>query len=369
MAINIATEFGGAEKSISDILHTIEKNYDCEIKFIVENEKMKQTLSKKGLEYKSIKLGEIRKNLLGILKIIYGVILVVFQILRYSPDIILTNTDISHIIGGLASIFTFKKFTWVLRDYNFNKLALKFLDPFVNKVIFVSNHIKEFYYNNNSDKLIVIPNGINLSDINKKYSLKFKENYSDNEEIIFGIATRFVKWKGVHNLIKSFNKVNDELNSFNAKLLIAGEAKDNSKENDYKNELKKMAKKYNLNNKVKFIGWIDDIFEFFKSCDVVVSSSTRSNGGPESFGRTIIEAWCMKKPVISTDCGGPRDLIDHYKDGIKVDEYSLDELSNAMIKLYRNKNLRDDLGENGYRKIISDYNIKRVSQLYFEALC
>lgn len=367
LVINIETQFGGAEKSITDVFKQIVRDEDFEVLFLVENTKMKQLLENSNIKYNVLELGKVNLNLSGIIKIVNGTFRCFFEILKYRPDIVVTNSHVGHVIGGISSIMAFTPFIWVLRDYHLKPIIRNTLGQFASCIICVSDHLKSFYDGN--EKYVVVPNGLDVNDLNKNYDLKFREKYGAENEVIYGIASRFVKWKGLDSLIEAFYLADKESGDFHAKLLIAGSAEKGTDEYCYLQDLKKLVKKMGLEHKVIFVGWIDDILEFFYNCDVVVSSSlTTSNGGPESFGRTIIEAWSVKKPVITTDCGGPGFIVTSGETGIKVKENSPDELSKAISTLYGSREKRVLMGIKGFDEVISNYNIEKIKNVYIDIL-
>jgi len=369
LVINYGSFFGGAEKSIIDILDSLSKKYDVEIVWLIENKNMEKKIKKRRYNYFRIDIGNIEKTLFGFLKIFYFSIKTFFKIIKIKPDIIITNTNRSHLIGSIASAMSFKKCFWILHDYYFNRIAKNILKPLAKKIICVSENLKDYYSNNkNNSKYVIIPNGLDMNIIKKKYrEIKDKQKEHVKEKFIIGFATaRFDKWKGLTYLIDSFNKFIKEYKVNNAELVIAGEPQ----KYDYKNfkEMKKNIKMKNLERHVKFVGWVKDIYDFFYRSDIVVLTSKSKNGGPESFGRTIIESWSVKTPVISTRCGGPESIIESGKNGFLVDEDDIDEMAGVLYKLYSDKSLRNKLGENGYSKIMEKYCLDKITKKYKEIL-
>ena len=360
LVINVANGFGGAEKSLTDVLEKLTDDY--EIKFVAEHEKTIELLNQKGFSYEKLKTGSLKK-LNGIFKYITALIRLLFIILDYKPDIILSNTVRSHILSAPISFITRIKSIWILRDYSFSKGVKNFFEFAPKKIICVSKDLKRYYDGN--DKYLVISNGLDMSYISDEYSLVYRNEFEiKNDEFIIGLASAFSRWKGIEYLIKAFSEVQQEVGGFKGKLLIAGQAEKGTVRYQYYLELKELVKKLSLEEKVIFIGWIDNIFEFFYNCDVIVSSSISKYGGPESFGRTIIEAWAVKKPVIVTDSGGPRDIVQDEVNGLKVKEMNHKDIEKAIFKLYKNRRICMEIGERGYTVLIKKYNLKNIAQQY-----
>jgi glycosyltransferase involved in cell wall biosynthesis len=318
-------------------------------------------LKQKGLSYEILQVGSL-KSIFGIFRYILGVIKLLIYLYNYNPDIILSNTVRSHVLASSISFFSNKKLVWILRDYQYNKNIKQILEFVPNKIICVSKDLKEFY--KGGDKYHVIPNGIEVITKRNNKFINYRKKYNiNNEELVLGLASTFSRWKGIEYLIKGFYETQNKKNNFKGKIMIAGQAKKGSKEYKYYIQLKKLVNKLDIKDKVIFVGWTDNIYDFFRSCDVVVSSSTTDFGGPESFGRTILEAWSVKRPVISTNVGGPKEIVSHKIDGIKVEQKNVESLANAILFM-QDKDNRIKLGKNGYKKLLNKYNLERISRKY-----
>lgn len=66
---------------------------------------------------------------------------------------------------------------------------------------------------------------------------------------------------------------------------------------------------------LRVLGYIsdEDRIRLFKACDVVCIPSRN-----EPFGIVTLEAWACGKPVVATDVGGPSEVIDNFRTGMKV---------------------------------------------------
>ena len=85
--------------------------------------------------------------------------------------------------------------------------------------------------------------------------------------------------------------------------LIAGDA--HPKKQDYLAELKSLLAEMGLVDDVTFLGHRGDVREIMAVSDVVCALSQQ----PESFGRTVLEAMAIRKPVLGYDCGGVGELL------------------------------------------------------------
>jgi len=78
--------------------------------------------------------------------------------------------------------------------------------------------------------------------------------------------------------------------------------------------LERQAAALGVSDRLRFAGHCDDMPAALMLADVVVSASTE----PEGFGRTVIEAQAMGRPVVATDHGGAAETVAHLVTGWRV---------------------------------------------------
>ena len=185
--------------------------------------------------------------------------------------------------------------------------------------------IKNFKFSKKKlERIIIIPRGI---DPEKFKPEKVKEksifNLSKDWELPDGIPiilfpSRIAPFKGHITLLKALSILKkDPKNKFFC--IMAGSIKQNS---NFIDELKSFIEEYKLENYVKFPGPCLNMPAAYKLCDIVVSPADK----PEGFGRIIIEAHAMNRPVIASAHGGSLELIkDNYNGFLftPTDEFDL----------------------------------------------
>ena len=137
-----------------------------------------------------------------------------------------------------------------------------------------------------------------------------------------GRLTKQKNYKYLVNEFKNFLKYSDDYN-----LMILGDGEE-------KNELNKLIKNLNLQDRVHLIGRVENVYEYMKQADVFVLSSLW-----EELGFVIVEAAFNNLFVISSDCpNGPKEFIDKNKCGILFQSNSFNSLTEAMIKFLKIEN-------------------------------
>jgi glycosyltransferase involved in cell wall biosynthesis len=106
----------------------------------------------------------------------------------------------------------------------------------------------------------------------------------------------------------------------------------------------------------------EDPSEELRGCRCVVVTSVSRAGGPETFGRSIIEAWAHGKPVVAFAAGGAKHLISHGDDGLLVPEGDEEALAEALWRLHAEPMLADRLGERGREKVARQYSLGKIAE-------
>ncbi|MBS0641808.1 MAG: glycosyltransferase, partial [Proteobacteria bacterium] len=94
----------------------------------------------------------------------------------------------------------------------------------------------------------------------------------------------------------------------------------------YAAALQAQAAQLGITEQLRIVGNCDDMPAALKLADVVVHASTQ----PEAFGRVVIEAQAMARPVIASDLGGPVETVQHEATGWRVPPGDPDALAAAL---------------------------------------
>ena len=119
--------------------------------------------------------------------------------------------------------------------------------------------------------------------------------------ILLGILGRLDPQKGQHLVLEALSQLRDQ--GTDLSLLIMGESTLNEGI-DYRDHLESVVREYNLNDRVYFRGYREDIAQFFSAIDLFVLGSYE-----ESYGMVTIEAMAHGVPVIGSDSGGTPGIL------------------------------------------------------------
>lgn len=105
----------------------------------------------------------------------------------------------------------------------------------------------------------------------------------------------------------------------------------------------------------------EELAAAYASADFFVFPSTT-----DTFGNVVIEAQASGLPVIVSDVGGPKDLVDDGVDGLVTKGLDLDALTMAIKKLSDNESLRNEMGQ-ASRSRVAERDWSRAARLFWEA--
>jgi len=212
-------------------------------------------------------------------------------------------------------------------------------------------------------KIHIVPKGIELEKfIHKKHSKqKARDMLSlSSDARILGIIGRIEQGKGQHFLIEAVNHLNSL--DCHVELLITGEPTKNEG-TEYLDYLHKLIGEYNLNDKVHFRPFTDDVETFYCSIDIFTLASRA-----ETYGTVTIEAMASGLPIIATNTGGTPEILKNGELGLLYPPGDIEAFSKNVIDLLDNPTKMIELGERAKKEAIERYSHESESKLIEEII-
>ena len=240
------------------------------------------------------------------------------------------------------------------------------------KIIAISKYVKNYLLQNYNftkkkrrDKIVLIPRGVDPSRFNPKNidskRLFFLANHwelPDGMPIIL-FPSRIAPFKGHKTLLKAIAILKKD-SKIKFICLIVGLSK---KDSNYDAEIKSIIEENDLSDYIKFTGACSDMPAAYKISDIVVSPADK----PEGFGRIIIEAQSMERPVIASAHGGSLELIKNNFNGILFkpkNEQDLADKLKYLLCLSREK--KEEIVKNASALVIEKYDIEKMYDSNFK---
>ena len=203
------------------------------------------------------------------------------------------------------------------------------------------------------EKTVVTPNGIDVS----RFAGLCRPSQMEETMIHVGAVLRVTPIKDVKTLLRAFAYAVETVP--NLKLWIMGPT---DEDEEYARECFALVEQSGIPN-VVFTGRVN-VTEYIGGMDMTVLTSI-SEGQP----LTILESYAAKKPVIATDVGNCRGLIygegDSFGEaGILTHIMNAEEIAAAITELALHPKKREQMGENGYRRLMSKYRIEDMRENY-----
>ena len=174
----------------------------------------------------------------------------------------------------------------------------------------------------------------------------FKINNVSEKKIVIGALGRMVDKKGFFDFIEALKIL--KARGINFKAILAGNG-------ELYNKLRNASKDL---PELEFPGWVKDKRDFYNNIDIFCQPSHF-----EPFGLTIIEAMAYAKPVISSDCDGPSEIIIDNKNGFLVKKKNPQEIAEAIIKLINNSEIYRNISISARKHIENFYIINSLQKV------
>lgn len=281
---------------------------------------------------------------------------------EYHYDFIHCHTPIGSIIGRLAALKTHTRIIYTAHGFHFFKGAplknwllyypAEWICSWMTDVLITIN--KEDYERAkkhlHAKHVEYIPGvGVDVEKyaacyVDKKEKCK-ELGIPDNKFILLSVG-ELQERKNQRIVIDTLGRMQNK----NIYYLIAGQGA-------LKKEYKHLIKSYNMQENIKLLDYRTDIDELCEIADCFIHTAFH-----EGLSVALLEAMASGLPVIGSDVRGVRDLVEHGKGGICVNPKSVDEVKNAIQKMYYNKSFRDSCGYFNMKEV-KQYCIKNVDKI------
>jgi glycosyltransferase involved in cell wall biosynthesis len=205
-----------------------------------------------------------------------------------------------------------------------------------------------------ANKIKVIPLGFDLEKFRvnlaeNRISVRAKYGIKD-EEVAVAIVGRLAPIKNHDFFLKLVESILSK-GIEKAKFFIVGDG-------ELKNEIEEKCKEINtkFGEKVFMTSWIKDIATFNAGMDIMCLTSD-NEGTPVS----LIEGQASSLPIISTDVGGVKDIVDEGVTGFIIPKGDLNQFTEKMALLIENEEIRKKMSQNGWNFVRDKFHYMRLA--------
>lgn len=221
---------------------------------------------------------------------------------------------------------------------------------------FIAGHLKQMY-GAAGDKIRVIHRGVDLDSFNaaiisaeRVVKLSSTWRLEDGYPVVM-LPGRLTRWKGQTVFIEAIAALGRK----DIRCILVGSDQGRTA---YRKELERLIEKHDLGAVVRIVDHCDDMPAAYMLSDVVVSAST----DPEAFGRVVVEAQALGRPVVAPDHGGACETIIHGETGWLFEPSDKDALADVLRQAL-------DLDQEG-RQAFAAHAVDSVSRHFSkDAMC
>ncbi|MCI8774075.1 MAG: glycosyltransferase family 4 protein [Lachnospiraceae bacterium] len=332
------SEAGGAAQSLLDML-TVGRKRICAVVIIPSEGSIEERLQQMNIDYYVVpfktdhrKIGtHTTEETDTVFASNYAAALKLQDIIKQNKiELIHTNSSVSN-VGAIAALMADIPHIWHIRELLEEHYGFEFLDKALKKELFacsdkiitISNYVKNVYMSRYGFDSICIYNGVNSDRfLSKGFDMK--------EEHCFMLAGAISPQKGQADAVKAAHEV--IRNGIDIQLYIVGTGN-----YQYGWLLKKYVKEYGLERNIHFLDFKNNLRQLREKCLYSITASKM-----EALGRVTIESMMAGCIVIGADTGGTAEIIGQdcrrgylyrqgdYKDLARVMQYALEHRENNV---------------------------------------
>ena len=345
LLLHSSNDLYGASKIFLQLIDLfVSKDFNVHV-VLPEKGKLDDFLIKKNIKIEYNELGVLRKKYLtplGLINRLFSNIKAIKflsnYIKTYSIDLVYTNTS-TILCGGIAakrndihSLFHIHEIPTGNKLYEF--FSGKIINRISSKVLTVSNSVKSHWLKNiNENKIEKIYNGIVCKKIDS-----LKKTDRDQDDFVITSVARLIPYKGHMYLIEIADELLKKYPKF--RFLIVGDTLPSYV--SYEKSVKQKVNDLGLENKIKFLGFRNDISSILKQSDLFIHPAI----APDPLPTVLFESLYNDLPSVATNLGGAIEILDNGNNGLLIPFNDSRKAANLINEYCSNNKLQKKHLEN-----------------------
>lgn len=179
----------------------------------------------------------------------------------------------------------------------------------------------------------------------------FRAKFGLEDKLVIAIGGRLHEQKGVAQLLRMLHRLAPRFPSL--RMLVMG------KREVYDREFESLARELGVAERVVPTGWLDglELQAAYSATDVFVTPSICF----DTFGMVNLEAMEHRRPVVATEFGGSREVVEDGVTGFIRNPFDVEGFSEAIARLLADPALRAQMGEAGHVRLQAHFTIERLT--------
>jgi glycosyltransferase involved in cell wall biosynthesis len=278
---------------------------------------------------------------------------------RERVELVHSNVMRASLYAAAAAKLTGVLFLWHVRDIHTERWYSWLFCRLADRVIATSQAVARSLPC--SSKMEAIPNGVEVEIFDPHLeSFPFRQELGLASDVpLVGIVGRIRPWKGQTLFLEAASQVASQ--NSQVRFLVVGETIFPGR--NYLEELKELAQRLGLGERVIFTGYRQDIPRVLASLDILVHCSQA-----EPFGRVLIEGMAMSKPIVAFTDGATPEIVKDGETGLLVPPGDVGALAQAILNLLGNEEQRQEMGRRGQERVKANFDVRpltrRIEEIY-----
>lgn len=285
---------------------------------------------------------------------------------RKGIDLVHSNCDLSGqygiVAGRLAGIPTVCSTRNLLGPRAYRRSFLSWADALVAN----SKAVAATWLPHSTQKRSIVYNAVDLAKFTPT-GCRDRQRHQwglDEQTFVIAVIGRIAKSKGQDTFLYALKQVVAQAPRTHAFLVGSTEI---DQSGDFMMTLKQIVRTLGLSEQITFVDAVESVQAFLEMIDLLVCPSIA-----EPFGRVLIEAMAMEKPVIASAVGGPLEVVVEGETGLLVQPSNSTALAGAMMKLMRSPEMSRAMGLKGRQRVQEMFSIEghveQMEGIYKEVL-
>jgi len=231
-------------------------------------------------------------------------------------------------------------------------------------IVCISNAVRDNLKDHAIDagNLVTIYNGIDPSVISigtQADDIRQHQGISPGARVV-GVIGNIKFWKGQETMILALPLILRDIPDLVC--LFVGDTA--PADQAYHDHLLKLAGELGVTENIRFTGYMRNVADFINAMEIVIHTSVE----PEPFGRVLIEAMAMRKPVVGARGGAVTEIVEEGKTGLTFTPGDPLSLAEMIRRLLLSPETAIAMGRNGRARLDSEFdirtNVRKTQEIY-----
>lgn len=244
----------------------------------------------------------------------------------------------------------------------------RYFAPRLARIICVSTAVRDnlIFHGIPKNNLVVIHNGIDpelYRPTRSSSEIRIELGIHPSAPVI-GMVGNIRAWKGQDVVVRAIGHLVER----HPDLVCVFVGTATAEKHPYRQKLTQISNELAISEKIFFVGYQSRVADYMNAMDIVLHASI----DPEPFGRVLIEAMALGKPVVAARAGAVPEILDEPTCGLMFPPGDHCALAEAIDYLLTRRDFGIAMGQSGKRRVVQKFgiaqNVESTVRLYTEIL-